>query len=132
MGYTIGTYPGEMKKSLPRSSSPVLTAHQGASSRVLKGHPGIGFSIYYDFYLNSLLFYQLQRIVSFPNSFLQIFLFIENLPTLPDIPAVQAKLAKTSSVQQMKASKEDSGILNIENDAPKSMTTKVKVLFKFL
>ena len=40
MGYTIGTYPGEAKKSLPRSSSPVLTAHQGASSRVLKGHPG--------------------------------------------------------------------------------------------
>lgn len=130
MGYTIGTYPGEMKKSLPRSSSPVLTAHQGASSRVLKGHPGIGFSIYFYFYLN--LHIKLQRIVSFPNSFLQIFLFIENLPTLPDIPAVQAKLAKTSSVQQMKASKEDSGILNIENDAPKSMTTKVKVLFKFL
>ena len=41
MGYTIGTYPGEIKKSLPSSSSPVLTAHQGASSRVLKGHPGI-------------------------------------------------------------------------------------------
>ena len=40
MGYTIGTYPGEIKKSLPSSSSPVLTAHQGASSRVLKGHPG--------------------------------------------------------------------------------------------
>ena len=39
MGYTIGTYPGEIKKSLP-SSSPVLAAHQGASSRVLKGHPG--------------------------------------------------------------------------------------------
>ena len=38
MGYTIGTYPGEMKKMLPRSSSPVLATHQGASSRVLKGN----------------------------------------------------------------------------------------------
>ena len=57
---------------------------------------------------------------------------IENLPALPDIPAVQAKLAKTSSVQQTKASNEDSGILNIENDAPKSMTIKVKLLLDFL
>ena len=54
-------------------------------------------------------------------------LFSDNLPALPDIPAVQEKLAKTS-VQPKKASKEDSGILNIENEVPKSITAKVTII----
>jgi hypothetical protein len=41
MGFTVGTYPGEKKKILPRSSSPVLKTHQGASSRVMKGNGSI-------------------------------------------------------------------------------------------
>ena len=54
-------------------------------------------------------------------------LFSDNLPALPDIPAVQEKLAQTS-VQPKKASKEDSGILNIENEVPKPINTKVNIL----
>ena len=42
-----------------------------------------------------------------------------NIPTLPDVPAVKEKLAKISS-QQKKPAKEESGILNIENESHKT------------
>ena len=119
MGYTVGTYPGEIKKSLPRSSSPVLTAHQGASSRVLKGHPGIHLlSIHVYKCLNSFFDYFIFNIF-----FMEINV-LDNIPSLPDIPAVKEKLAK-NTVQQKKTSNEDSGILNIENEAPKAINAKV-------
>ena len=49
---------------------------------------------------------------------------LDNIPSLPDIPAVKEKLAK-NTVQQKKTSNEDSGILNIEIEAPKAINAKV-------
>ena len=63
-------------------------------------------------------------------SFNSILFILENIPSLPDIPAVKEKLAKSSS-QQKKTGKEESGILNIENEAPKSLN-KVRRTYYWL
>ena len=49
---------------------------------------------------------------------------------MPDIPAVREKLVN-NSVQQKKTGKEDTGILNIENETPKAVN-KVRYMFEFV
>ena len=49
---------------------------------------------------------------------------------MPDIPAVREKLVN-NSVQQKKTGKEDTGILNIENEPPKAVN-KVRYMFEFV